>query len=223
MKWKPLEGTAEVLTEYGHVLGIPTGFEIVDLPTLSVQEAGEVFGINLSLCKAIIVIAPVEFLDSLPTLETGTLSWKHLEQKIDNSCGTMALLHLAINLFGHRDPINDKDAEIDEFLKSLSASADWSLIEKCPRLASLHEKYSVMGETAIDEDTELHYVVFLGHDVILDGRRKGPVQLKLSAGQDGSFPGSILTVLKEQIGKRTSHGCPELPIALFSLQPLAQD
>jgi Ubiquitin carboxyl-terminal hydrolase, family 1 len=145
--WNPIEGDSEILTNYAHALCKHDRVQLQDVYCF--DDLPGIDGL-----KAVLLIYPLSVTVKVP--ETQPTQAIFIKQEIDNSCGTIALLHSLVNL---------------ELLTDLKAVKDY---------ADLHESFACKGETQIDRVTEMHFITIVsinGQAVWLDGRRSGPISL----------------------------------------------
>ncbi|PJF19611.1 Mgm1p [Paramicrosporidium saccamoebae] len=168
MRWRQLEGDAEVLSLYGGELGLAGRFE--DIPSLEIDVAKALVE-QLDECNGIVMVAPVTFLAHAP-LSNYTGSAVLIEQSIDNACGAIALYHLLANT-----STNQLAVEIQS-LPDPTARGKWLETK-----AALHERFAAMGQTELpdlSDETELHFICIIkrdGHAIWFDGRKKHPMKI----------------------------------------------
>lgn len=183
-QWIPLESNPDVLTRFGHTLGIPEYVVFSDVLSMDLLDM-----VPLPRYAVILLFPLTEKLSSTdpptngagPT--TGPSAPYFCRQTVANACGTIALLHAALN--------NDSDAtplRPGSFLqKFLADTADKTPDERAEALQSdqlldeVHEKFATQGQTeapAADAKVDLHFVCFVqkaGRLYELDGRKEAPV------------------------------------------------
>lgn len=205
MRWTQLEGDPDILTEYFAELGGEGTF--YDVPTLEGDVARAMVD-GLDKCQAMVLVAPIEFLESLELESIAGKEPVHIKQTIDNACGAIALFHVLATM---------RNAKLTEQLSSLPNSASrGAWLETNDNLAEIHAKYSHKGQTDVPEleaDTDLHFVavIRMGDEAIwMDGRKEGPLRIN---GQ-GDFMDRVLASL--QLGVEKS---PEVAgkMAIFAL------
>lgn len=125
--------------------------------------------------KAVVLIYPLSIAVNLPSNEIDAY---FIKQDIDNACGTIALLHILTNL-----KLFSGSRELNEY-------------------ATIHESFAALGETEIDNDTELHFIAIVsmsGRAVWLDGRRDGPTSLGSFKEKGESFGEYVSTLIPQII------------------------
>lgn len=222
MRWRQLEGDAEVLSEYGRHLGLPAGWEFVDVPSLEMPVLEAILGADVlqTAVRAIVAVAPTGLLDRLPTAapdDDTTPPAVFIKQTIGNACGAMALLHVLCNVaYGGASATTTRLCHAD------TAQERAVLIEQDQPLAQLHAEMAGRGATELpelDQDTDLHFVAIVSRDstpVLLDGRRSGPVRLSLPDQEDAGLVEASLRALQQAIaGEDASSGVAQ--VAVFAL------
>lgn len=110
-QWVPLESNPEVLTKFGRELGLPEGVKFCDVWSLDLLD------IVPSPRYAILLLFPLTertlraidtpsstILTSSATFASATTQPFFCKQTISNACGTIALLHAALNSGLHMTP-----------------------------------------------------------------------------------------------------------------------
>lgn len=222
MRWAQLEGDAELLSEYGRRLGLPAGWEFVDVPTLEMSVLEAILGADVlqTAVRAIVVVAPTGLLERLPTVapDAGkTPPAVFIKQTIGNACGAMALLHVLCNVSG-----GDASEIATLLCRADTAQERALLIEQDQPLAQVHAEMAGMGATELpelDQDTDLHFVAIVSRDstpVLLDGRRAGPTCLSVSDQDGAGLVEASLRALQQAIAEEgESLGVAQ--VAVFAL------
>jgi ubiquitin carboxyl-terminal hydrolase L3 len=189
MQWAPLEANPEVFTSYLHALGCSDACTFVD-----------VFGFDPDLA-AFVPRPVVAFLLVYPITEAAEAAHAATDvtnlnppllkdlyfcpQTISNACGTMGLLHVAMNC----PELIQADSWLDLQRKTagpLSLAARSAALETDAELAAVHASFASQGQSeGVDAsaDVDLHFVAFVpkvdsdGKLIVveLDGRRPAPV------------------------------------------------
>lgn len=203
----PLECNPDVFNELLVKLGV-TGEEFIDIWSLD----DEMLSFVPRPVRALLLVFPIT-----PAYEAYRASsdehhgadeaqssiW--LKQTIDNACGTMALLHAALNGIPSEAKGHGLLAEFDRDLPDLSKKDRIRYIEGSEKLASQHASVASGGTTEAppaNADIDFHYVCLTkarnsSELVELDGRRKGPI-VRGSVGSDGDvLNAQAIEVIKE--------------------------
>lgn len=138
-------------------------------------------------CYAVVLLYPLtERLSSAgqpseqPQQSTAGSSPYFCKQTISNACGTVALLHAALN----SDVALTENSFFDEFrTKTLSLSADEraAALHDSSSLDNAHAEFANQGQTRVpsrEEKVNTHFVCFVHHNgglYQLDGRKDGPI------------------------------------------------
>lgn len=183
-QWIPLESNPEILTTLGRALGLPTDVTFSDVWTLDMLD------LVPQPVHAVLLLYPLSGnLSSIspPTSTSTTTSTTtdvpfFCKQTISNACGTIALIHAAlnapsINLQPHSFLANfqahNAQATPDDRAKALADSQD---------LDDTHAQFAQRGQSAVPDDlnsVKLHFVCFVqsasNQLYMLDGRLDKPV------------------------------------------------
>lgn len=133
------------------------------------------------------------------------------KQTIRNACGTMALLHALAN--GIPSDKITPGSPIDNLInqaKPLNTLDRVQLLETSSDLEALHGQVAQMGDTAApapEDHVEHHYVCLTkrnGHLYMLDGSRKGPIDLGLVADDEDLFCPQALRVVQQFMERETT-------------------
>jgi hypothetical protein len=205
MRWRQLEGDAEVLSLYGEELGLVGRFE--DIPSLEIDVA-RVLVERLDECSAIVMVAPLAFLARTPLsnyIDPAIL----IKQSIDNACGAIALFHLLANT-----STNPLAVEIQS-LPDPATRGKWLESQ-----ATRHERFAAMGQTELpdlSDETELHFISIIkkdGHALWFDGRKEHPMKID---GTNDEFLSTVLNTLQAMVSTTSDQNVNEM--ALFAFIP----
>lgn len=203
MIWLQLESSAQVLTEYGHELGMPQQWEFIEMPSLDLSVSQAVLERSFESTKAIIMIAPISVLDRMIPVNQPAYPDKDLifiKQTIDNACGAIALFHVLLN--------TDSTSIISGIAELDTAAARGLAVENNQQLLAIHQKYCNEGSTDVpdlDADTDLHFIVFIAKGCsiyCMDGRRDTPLLVTLL---DSDFASSTCKFLEEKLIDETDN------------------
>lgn len=184
-QWIPLESNPDVLTRFGHALGLSPLLSFADVWSLDLLDMVP------SPRYAVLLLFPLteKLLSapgSLPTsaADNGSLQPYFARQTIGNACGTIALLHAALNTCAPAAPM-----VADSFLSSFAArTAEMTPAGRAAALVeddgldAVHGKFAGQGQTAApaaQEKVDLHFVAFVekgGKLWLLDGRKEMPTE-----------------------------------------------
>lgn len=183
-QWVPLESNPQVLTGFAHALGLS--------PLLSFSD---VFSLDLldMVPKprfAVLLLFPLtpkirEYQGDLkPKLPSPSADQPYFcRQSIGNACGTIALIHAALNLDLQVVPLTE-GGFLQRFLEETEgkdAEQRANALNCDEGLDKVHGKFAAQGQTAApppNERVDLHFVCFVekgGRLYELDGRREGPL------------------------------------------------
>lgn len=203
----PLECNPDVFNELLLKLGV-VGEEFIDIWSLD----DDMLGFVPRPVRAILLVFPMSEAyesyransDSYRTgSDTRNAIW--LKQTIDNACGTMALLHAALNGIAPEAKGHGLLAQFDRDLPPLSDSERVEYLENTQELAAQHASVASSGSTeapAADADIDFHYVCLTkardSHEMVeLDGRRKGAI-VRGTVGDDGDvLTAEAIEVIRE--------------------------
>ncbi|KAI0565281.1 Ubiquitin carboxyl-terminal hydrolase 1 [Gracilaria domingensis] len=200
-RWIPLESNPEVLTKFGHALGLSPVLSFCDVWSLDLLDMVP------SPQYAVILLFPLT--DKIVAAEAEVASRYETDsskqpffckQTIGNACGTIAVLHAALNTFGSAFPLRE-NSFFDKFWKStreIDASQRAVKLQEDDALDSIHEEFAQdlwlitdlaldvwlkqQGQTSApsaDEKVGVHFVCFVERDGTLyelDGRKDYPVK-----------------------------------------------
>lgn len=193
--WVPLESNPDVLNEYAIKIGIK---EIDD----SKYNFTDVYGLDPDIlhfvpapCLAVLLLFPItEETEKLRKDEeerclhanaSDTKPPYFLKQTIRNACGTIALLHVALNLYSQNIVHASPASFLQNFYiatKDLSPQERGIYLENTAvSLAEIHAHSAQQGQTAppdAESDVDLHFVAFIedhGRLYELDGRKSCPI------------------------------------------------
>ncbi|KAH0485852.1 MAG: hypothetical protein KVP17_004399 [Porospora cf. gigantea B] len=173
--WLPLEANPTVLQKYFRELG---GFEGIRFQDVFSTEEWALDMVEGSTA-AVVLLYPItkrseQRRRSLVTTKSDAVWFS--KQTVGNACGTMALLHAAMNMScacdGWLSRFKSDTETLDPVQRAKSIEAD-------TRLEALHKSVEHEGQTAqVDEEVNEHFVTFVCRDgrlFELDGRNDGPV------------------------------------------------
>ena len=205
--WLPLEANPELLTSYSRKLGLPEQFEFHDV--LAVEEwALEMIPHPV---QTILLLYPLGD-ESAAMSDPGTALASEpifMKQKVENACGTIAVLHAMLNLHAQgRLPLSETSfvKRMFDATKSLSADDRGDWLESDPEIESAHASFESGGQSAVTtDDVDTHFIAFVpsadGKRVIeLDGRKTGPIdhgEIDYANPTD-PFGVAVLNVIKSQ-------------------------
>lgn len=196
----PLESNPTVFSQLAYNLGLSRKFQFNDVYSLTDPD---LLAFIPRPVKAIILLFPItenfeklknSIDSSLPTYQIPNdpkdekIYW--FPQNIKNACGLYALLHSIVNV---SENDIEPDSKLHKFTKSLQDVRTTD--QRTELIQNLENEYADAaqeGQTeapAADDDVELHFISFVynekdGHLYELDGRRKGPIDLGKSVGDD---------------------------------------
>lgn len=148
-QWVPLESNPYILTRFGRALGLPPDVSFVDVWSLDLLD------IVPQPCHAVILLYPL----TEPLLNAGQSNQQRQQegeqslpyfckQTISNACGTIALLHAALNA---TDLTLTKNSFLDDFRnQTLSMSPDEraALLNESSSLDTVHCQFANVGHVA---------------------------------------------------------------------------
>lgn len=184
--WIPLESNPEVLTRFGHRLGLNALLQFSDVWGLDLLNMvpSPRYAVLLLFPLTPTLVAATSKDEALPSSASSqTTSPFFCRQTIGNACGTIALLHAAINGETSMLPLV-KGSFLSNFANStrnLSPIERASALERDDMLDQVHEQFAQEGQTAVPaphDKIDMHFVCFVHSDgvlVELDGRKDTPV------------------------------------------------
>jgi len=195
--WLPVESNPDVFNELAEKLGWPVdrfvfqdllsmeewALAMVPLPCLAVAMLYEITAAQEAHREAEELIRASQPSPADPPF------W--MKQTIPNACGTIALLHACVNLCreGGGDIELREESWLAKYAKEaipLSPLERVALVEKDEGVAAQHAESVSQGQSAVVEDTEQHFVLFVhkgGRLWELDGRKGGPIDVGPSSPQ----------------------------------------
>ncbi|CAN8066677.1 unnamed protein product [Agarophyton chilense] len=189
-KWIPLESNPEVLTTFGRTLGLSpllSFFDVWSLDLLDMVPSPQYAVILLFPLTDKIVAAEAKATSSFETDSSKQPFF--CKQTIGNACGTIAVLHAALNTTSDAFPLRE-NSFLDNFLKTtkeMDSSQRATKLQEDDSLDSIHEEFAQQGQTSApsaDEKVEVHFICFVERDGMLyelDGRKGYPVNHGQSA------------------------------------------
>lgn len=169
VQWLPLESNPEVITKFMHNMGVESGVGCVDVLGFDDEMLALIPGpcYALLLCfpdykKVGELMAPVyEKLAAEGAKVPENVFF--MRQKIDNACGTFALLHSLANI---RDKIDIGNGSLKTWLdKALTLDVDGrsDSLAASTDLAQAHEACALAGDTHTDlnEPVEHHFICYV--------------------------------------------------------------
>ncbi|CDF37373.1 unnamed protein product [Chondrus crispus] len=183
-QWIPLESNPEVLTGFGHALGVSPDLVFSDVWSL------ELLDMVPAPCHAVLLLFPLtpklrnaEVADSTSLTDSPDAPY-FVRQTIGNACGTIALIHAALNA-GRLAPAPSPDSFLSRFgeaTKDMTPDDRAKALMEDASLDAVHGQFAAQGQTAAPSPTEkvdLHFVAFVhkaGKLWLLDGRRDKPFE-----------------------------------------------
>lgn len=182
-QWIPLESNPDVLTRFGHALGLSPQLTFSDVWSLDLLDMVP------TPRYAVLLLFPLTpklrtAADSLPSDASFPTSAPYfVRQTIGNACGTIALLHAALNVSSGAPACSEGSflARFAERTKDLTAEQRADALVEDEGLDAVHGQFAVQGQTAAPAATDkigLHFVAFVqsgGKLWLLDGRKDSPV------------------------------------------------
>lgn len=186
--WVPLESNPEVLTRFARELGVSDEWCLSDVWS----PEPDLLALVPAPCLAVIFLFPLTEIAlaaesaraaaSPPPVATGDAPY-FCKQTIGNACGSIALLHAALN--NHEEVGLKPNSFFDNFRRKTIAMtpddrAAALLTEKA--LQDTHRSFAEQGQTNApnpEDKIDLHFIAFVEHGgmlIELDGRKSGPVE-----------------------------------------------
>lgn len=185
-KWVPLESNPEIMTRFAQVLGLPKTWGLSDVFSCEPELLSMVPSPRLAVLFLFPLTPAILAADRTRSASTASASDNKpffCKQTIGNACGTIALLHAALNADPDLVQLTPKSffASFRERTLSLSPDQRAAMLQEDSTLDNAHAEFAAQGQTeapAADSDVDLHFVAFVRHDgklYELDGRRSEPL------------------------------------------------
>eukprot|EP00285_Hemiselmis_virescens_P008019 CAMPEP_0173393222 /NCGR_PEP_ID=MMETSP1356-20130122/21983_1 /TAXON_ID=77927 ORGANISM="Hemiselmis virescens, Strain PCC157" /NCGR_SAMPLE_ID=MMETSP1356 /ASSEMBLY_ACC=CAM_ASM_000847 /LENGTH=242 /DNA_ID=CAMNT_0014351209 /DNA_START=21 /DNA_END=749 /DNA_ORIENTATION=- len=206
-RWLPLESNPQVLNEFSRSIGISNKWEFHDVfgtdPELLAFIPTPVIAVMLlfPISEASEAFRAKQIASITETPQTLSKDLWFCKQTIGNACGTMGVLHAAIN--------TESSIDLDGWIKSfkdrtfaLDPAAKAAALETDDELDTVHADAAQRGQTrppAEDESVLLHFVSFVCVDGCLyemDGRKPQPINH--GATSRGSLLSDAIAVIQEK-------------------------
>lgn len=185
--WLPVEANPEVFNTFAAKMGFPTS-ELVWQDVLSHEDwALEMVPTPVRACAMVYEIVPQQ--EAFRAAEEAARAaapappalpfW--MVQQIPNACGTIALLHAAVNAVQSGDAAAAEGSWLARYIAAaapLGPVAREALLAADETLAAQHAEAVQEGQSAVVDDTWQHFVCFTcvaGRLWELDGRKGGPI------------------------------------------------
>ena len=185
--WLPVEANPEVFNAFAAKMGFPTS-ELVWQDVLSHEDwALEMLPTPVRACAMVYEIVPQQ--EAFRAAEEAARAaapappalpfW--MVQQIPNACGTLALLHAAVNAVQSGDVAAAEGSWLARYIAAaapLDPVAREALLAADETLAAQHAEAVQEGQSAVVDDTWQHFVCFTcvaGRLWELDGRKGGPI------------------------------------------------
>eukprot|EP01054_Gregarina_sp_Poly1_P009121 Gregarina_sp_Poly_1__9120@NODE_55_length_17436_cov_154_331798_g47_i0_p10_GENE_NODE_55_length_17436_cov_154_331798_g47_i0NODE_55_length_17436_cov_154_331798_g47_i0_p10_ORF_typecomplete_len229_score41_79Peptidase_C12/PF01088_21/9_5e54Josephin/PF02099_17/0_26_NODE_55_length_17436_cov_154_331798_g47_i01062111307 len=185
-RWLPLESNPDVFQEYIRNLKGPADVQIVDL------WAFQDWAIDLLPKPVLALIFVFPLTPGFRRRYNSELEAKiekkcegiwFTRQTIPNACGTIALLHILMNIRGQRNKFHfDVDGPLDKLRKgfeNMNPTERAKAMERDTALETAHQAVEQKGVTTVSkEEVAEHYVALIqlgGKLYELDGRLEGPI------------------------------------------------
>ena len=180
-RWLPLEANPDVMNAFARQLGLA--------PTLAFHD---VFGFDDELldfipqpCVAVLMLFPItdatgRVTGTAPPSGSSVDDVWFARQTVSNACGTMGVIHAALNGAGATTPESYFE-DLRARCAGMDANARARVIEEDDALEAAHVGASVEGQSEVprdDEPVDLHFVALVesnGGVWELDGRKEAPV------------------------------------------------
>jgi ubiquitin carboxyl-terminal hydrolase L3 len=193
--WFPLESNPELMTTYARKLGMSANFAFHEL--LSIEPWA--FEMLPSPVLAVLLLYPISASNERLGQEKIQNNGRpvdgvyFMKQKIENACGTIAILHAIGNSVDHEECL--LESKPDNWLKtffqktkSLSPDLIANELENDDAIEAAHVAAVDAGSTEIDANTNNHFICFVQKSsmlIELDGRK--PAAINLGPTSSGSF------------------------------------
>ena len=176
-RWLPLEANPEVMNAFARHLGLSDDFAFHDIYGFDDEQLDFV----PQPCVAVLLLFPItpatEAIEGEPKPETSSSGepW-FARQTVGNACGTMGVLHAALNGAGATKP-GSYFEQLRARCEGLDADARAKIIESDDALETAHVVASVEGQSEVpreDAEVDLHFVALVeanGGIWELDGRK----------------------------------------------------
>jgi len=207
----PLESNPDVMNKYLKQLGVSSNYDLVDVYGLDDDVLN-----TIPEPKAVIMLFPISeayeahrkkedesFGEKKPTIPENLF---FMRQYVNNSCGTMALIHA---IFNNLSVSQFKDESVMknfyEKVKALSPEERGHLLEQNSDFINIHQSIANEGQTApppSEAPVTNHFITLVnvgGELYELDGRKNYPISHGSSS--DATFLFDAVRVCKEFIAR----------------------
>ena len=209
--WLPLEANPDLLTSYCRQLGLPE--EVAFHDVLAVEEwALEMIPHPV---QAVVLLYPLgnETESPAPQTTAGGAYPFFMKQFVENACGTIAVLHVMLNLHVQGKLSIADSSYVRRMLDStsmLSPDERGNWLEADPEIEKMHTFFEGEGQSTVTTgDVDTHFIAFVpsvdnSRVIELDGRKSGPID---RGPVDASHPidpfgVAVLNVIKSQFMER---------------------
>ncbi|KAG8995585.1 ubiquitinyl hydrolase 1 [Tulasnella sp. JGI-2019a] len=235
----PLESNPVVFTKLIHRLGVPPSLAFTDVYSL---DDPDLLAMILRPTSALILVFPTslqyEQNKAADEMKRENYAGQGAEedviwfkQTINNACGLYGVLHCVSN--GKTAPSITPSSTLSNLLAKcipVSPQARALVLEEDEELEKAYTTAATEGDSAVPENPEdevdFHYVAFIkstknGNLYLMDGDRKGPVDLELSLTEsDDLLSEPVLEVVRKFI---QMEGGENLNFSLMALGPSQND
>lgn len=184
--WIPIEASPGLLTK----LAVQLGFPIVDLAFYDILslDADVILSTVPTPVAAVIVVFPMkdchkelrnqQYEDS----KSETTNLVFIKERIQNGCGTFALLHAVLNVKQYMANSGYSEGSfLDNFvICNIDASSEEmsQYLINDTEIEKLHQEIALQGKSSIENSVGSHFITFVevdGKVYELDGRMPGPI------------------------------------------------